>query len=296
MLKTIKMILGPAKREIEKLQYKKQHIDLIYNKKSELVQNMLVQNFKLFDKTAIVFGGTGGVGTQVVVQLLQCGCRVVVVGRKKQKFYDIFKDNLENLTFFLWDPTIEKDYQKKVQELMDLYGKFEIFINCLGVFSEKDRKRDWKNIEEINLKTSFESNLFIPYMIEKEIALQYINHHIKGHIVNVTSITGMHAVYGLTPYGLSKAALIHYTKALAILVAQYGIVVNGVAPGPIATAMGKKVENDSLFNSNTPNMRIATPEEIASTIIFLASDLASNLNGEIIVSDGGESLRGSNIF
>ena len=292
MFKAIKAVLGAAKREVKNQEYKMVHEELKYDKNSPLVKNMLIKNFNIEGKTAIVLGGTGGVGMSVVKQLIDCKCKVIVIGRNKRKFDMLFQDQNKDISFIKWDPFEETDYTGMLKCIIDECQSFDIYINCMGFFTEKDRSNDWLNVEEKDLIDSFKSNFFVHYLIEKEIVKFFIKNDIKGHIVNVTSITGLHATYGMIPYGLSKAALIHFTKSLAIAVAKYGIVVNGIAPGPIATSMGGKYENDSIFNSNTPNMRIALPEEIASTIVFLASDMALNLNGEIIVSDGGETLRG----
>ncbi len=295
MFKELKSILGATKKEINNQKYKVSHNELRYDKSSDLVRNMMIKNFNFAGKRAVVLGGTGGVGLHTVNQLVDCGCEVIVIGRNKCKYDSLFSKYSDNISFYQWDPLKNKDYEFEIKELVKVYGNFEIYINCMGVFTEKDKKNDWGLVNEIDLLDSFNSNFFVHYLIETVVANYYKKNNIKGHIVNVTSITGLHPNYGMTPYGLSKAALIHFTKALALTFAKDGIVVNGIAPGPIATSMGNKKENDSIFNSNSPNMRIALPEEIASTIIFLASDIASNMNGTIIVSDGGETIRGHGV-
>lgn len=90
--------------------------------------------------------------------------------------------------------------------------------------------------------------------------------------------------------------MIHYTKGLALQLVKYGITVNGICPGPIATEMANMKNPNDLYNGSSPRKRYATPEEIASTIIFLASGVADNMVGTIIVSDGGEIERGYNVL
>ena len=118
------------------------------------------------------------------------------------------------------------------------------------------------------------------YMIEQKI---------RGSIVTVISEMGFRAAK--TPYDISRWGERGFIRGAALMLAEYGIVVNGVAPGIISTEMGGYKEGDSLYLKAHPNKRYVTPKEIANTCLFLASDFGNNMVGEIIISDGGSHLK-----
>ena len=126
MFKELKAVLSATKKELNNQKYKMSHQDLKYDKNSELVSNMMIKNFNLKGKRAVVLGGTGGVGIQVVYQLVDCGCSVVVIARNKDKYDLLFSGFRDSVMFYQWDPLKDKDYDFKINDLIMTYGKFEI--------------------------------------------------------------------------------------------------------------------------------------------------------------------------
>ena len=118
-----------------------------------------------------------------------------------------------------------------------------------------------------------------------------INKKIHGHIVNVASIKGF--IGEASPYSVSKWGVVGLTKGLGRILAPKDIVVNGLAPGGTLTPMAH-IEDNSMLHLATPSMRLADPNEMANLAVFLGSDLGNNIVGEVIISDGGQSLQYGN--
>lgn len=160
-------------------------------------------------------------------------------------------------------------------------GKIDILVNSAGVVSHSDflhmTEKEYNSIMDINAKgTYFMSQAVGKFMIEKKI---------KGHILNVTSSSALRPAW--TPYQMSKWAVRGFTLGAADVLLPYGIVVNALAPGPVATPMLGKFGGDSIYNETSPSGRYAMPEEIAQLAVFMVSDMGNLIVGDTFYITGG---------
>jgi NAD(P)-dependent dehydrogenase (short-subunit alcohol dehydrogenase family) len=172
-----------------------------------------------------------------------------------------------------------------VAEIERRFGRLDALVNNAGiaVFAPlmETSDDDWKRVLEVNLTGPFIcTKAVVPLMCE----------HGGGAIVNITSISAVRASTLRSAYGTSKAGLAHLTKQLAVELAAQGIRVNGVAPGPVETAMAKAVHTPEIradYHDAIPLNRYGLEEELAEAVFFLCSDRASYITGQILAVDGG---------
>lgn len=160
-------------------------------------------------------------------------------------------------------------------------GQLDILVNSAGVVSHADflhmTEAEYDSIMDINAKgTYFMSQAVGKHMIEKKV---------RGHILNVASSSALRPAW--TPYQMSKWAVRGLTLGLADVLLPYGIVVNAIAPGPVATPMLGKFEGDSIYNETSPSGRYAMPEEIAQLAVFMVSHLGDLIVGDTFYMTGG---------
>ena len=164
---------------------------------------------------------------------------------------------------------------------MSSTGKIDILVNSAGLVSYSDfyhmTEQEYDSIMDVNAKgTYFMSQAIGKMMIEKKI---------KGHILNVTSSSALRPAW--TPYQMSKWAVRGLTLGLADALLPYGIIVNAIAPGPVATPMLGKFEGDSIYSDKFPSGRYAMPEEIAQLAVFMVSDMGNLIVGDTFYMTGG---------
>lgn len=172
-----------------------------------------------------------------------------------------------------------------VSEVERRFGRLDVLVNNAGVavFAPlmETSDADWSRVLAVNLTG--------PFLCTKA-AVPLMRQHGGGAIVNITSISGLRASTLRSAYGSSKAGLAHLTKQLAVELAELGIRVNGVAPGPVDTAMAKAVHSPEIradYHDAIPLNRYGLEEELAEAIFFLCSDRASYITGQILAVDGG---------
>ena len=165
------------------------------------------------------------------------------------------------------------------------FGRLDALVNNAGVavFAPlmETSDADWNRVLAINLTG--------PFLCTKA-AVPLMRDHGGGAIVNITSISGLRASTLRSAYGTSKAGLAHLTKQLAVELAEFGIRVNGVAPGPVDTAMAKAVHSPAIradYHDAIPLNRYGLEEELAEAVFFLCSDRASYITGQVLAVDGG---------
>jgi NAD(P)-dependent dehydrogenase (short-subunit alcohol dehydrogenase family) len=170
-------------------------------------------------------------------------------------------------------------------EIERRFGRLDALVNNAGVavFAPlmETSDADWSRV--------LATNLTGPFLCSKA-AVPLMRHHGGGAIVNITSISGLRASTLRSAYGTSKAGLAHLTKQLAVELAELGIRVNGVAPGPVDTAMAKAVHSAEIradYHDAIPLNRYGLEEELAEAVFFLCSDRASYITGQILAVDGG---------
>jgi NAD(P)-dependent dehydrogenase (short-subunit alcohol dehydrogenase family) len=250
----------------------------------------------LSGKVAVVIGGTSGIGRAIAHGLAQAGADVVPTSRRAEQVeiaaaeIEAFGKRTLRLTSDVSDRT---SLQNVLEETVVAFEKVDILVNSAGRtkraptidFSEED----WNAIFDTNLTGTLRAcQVFGRHMIER----QY------GRIINIASLSTFVALYEVAAYSASKAAVASLTKSLAVEWAAHGVCVNAIAPGVFRTALNQRLLDESErgreFLLRTPMKRFGKVEELAGAAIFLASDAASFVTGEIITVDGGFLASGVN--
>ena len=234
-------------------------------------------------KVAIVTGAARGIGRTATDLFLADGWSVVMVDRLGE-LLDAEASKLTHVSAITADVSNPQDAGRIMTEAIRAFGRIDCLVNNAGVadfgpLEEHDFTR-WRRVMETNLDGVFLcAQASIPYLKKT-----------RGSIVNIGSISGLRASTLRVAYGTSKAAVIHLTKQQAAELGEYGVRVNCVAPGPVATVMSKQVHTQDIidaYHDAIPLNRYGTEREIAEAIVFLASDKASYITGQILAADGG---------
>lgn len=242
---------------------------------------------KMFEeKHILVTGGTSGIGLEIAKKFLSLGAKVTITGRNIDKLNAIKKE-IQNESLFVteWDISSTNIIDEKVDEIIEKMGKIDILINNSGIYAPNNFfDTDEKLFDEI-----MNTNLKGLFFTSKKIAEYFIKNSIKGKIINISSIT---SITGASiPYGISKWGVRGLTQGLARDLIKHGIVVNAVAPGVVATAINPELSTgENMYRAGALSKRASTVEEIAEITIFLCSASATNIIGQTIVCDGGETL------
>lgn len=241
----------------------------------------------LKDKVAIVTGGTRGIGFAIVRKFLQNGAKVALFGSKKDsvnKAIDELKNENSSYEVIGFSPKLnnEEEVSKTMEKIKEKYGHIDILVNNAGASSSTPilnyTDEEYEKISNLNIKSVFVcSKAVIPYLEET-----------KGVILNTSSMVSIYGQPAGVMYPASKFAVNGMTISLARELALKGIRVNAVAPGIIETDMVKNLPKEMIepLIKTIPLGRIGKPEDVANAFLFLASDLASYITGEILSVDG----------
>jgi len=235
---------------------------------------------KFAGKIVIVTGGSSGIGAAIVEHFVARGAHVVVADVNPPARAD------ENIIFLRTDVASSAAVEELIEAAFKRFGGIDILINNAGVGALAETpdlpEADWHRLFAINVSSVFYTcRAAIPRMRAR-----------GGAIVNVASISGQFGDYGMGAYNASKAAMINFTKSLALDCARDNIRVNALCPGAIGdTAMGVgkmgSAGDRQDWLDRIPLGRLGTPREMANIVAFLASDEASYMTGSIVAADGG---------
>ncbi|MBQ9509454.1 MAG: SDR family oxidoreductase [Bacteroidales bacterium] len=245
---------------------------------------------KRFDnKTVMITGAGGGIGYAVMQAFASEGANIIACEYQEQ---DIFKEKWDSVAKehhcfvypFFFDLANDEAIKDAMKHIYALKTPIDVLVNNAGVSAGGFLAMT--SIQSI--KDVFQINYFAQVLITQYIS-KLMCRAKSGTIVNTGSVMGIDSAAGGSAYGASKAAFIHFTKCLSKELAMYGVRVNAVAPNLINTQMAKQMEQksfDSMINTASLK-RMGEPSEVANTILFLASDESSYINGQVIRVDGG---------
>jgi len=237
--------------------------------------------------TALVTGATSGIGTATAVLLAARGAHVLIGGRDATRgaaVVDSIRRDGGQADFLagdLQDAASARDFARRATELGD--GRVDILVNSAAIFPVGPTAET----DEADIDAVYAVNVKVPFVLVGELAPAMVARG-KGAIVNIITMAADFGIVGMALYGSSKAALSLLTKAWAAEFGPSGVRVNAVSPGPTLTegtaAMGEQLEHLAAM---APAGRIASPQEIAASIVYLVSDDASFVHGAILPVDGG---------
>ncbi len=237
----------------------------------------------LSGKVAFITGGTSGIGLAIAKKYVASGCKVIICGtneKKLQTAIDSFSDDVKGIRLDISDIDLMDEVLERAIALFP-ENKIDILVNCAGVIGHERfgdvTEQEFDRIMDVNVKgTFFLSQTICNYMIKNGI---------KGHILNISSSSALRPAKD--PYQLSKWAINGFTKGLADLMIQHGIVVNAIAPGQTRTPMLEKEADDSIYHSTCPAGRYVMPEEVANIALLLVSDMGNMIVGDTCYITGG---------
>ncbi|MGW4731087.1 SDR family NAD(P)-dependent oxidoreductase [Streptomyces shenzhenensis] len=246
--------------------------------------------FSLEGRTALVTGGNQGLGKAFALALAQAGARVAISGRRAEANQTAVEEAAKAgyaLTAITADITDDQQVTAMTEQAQEAFGgHIDILVNNAGTcyhapsFDVTDEQ--WASVFDLNVRALWKTSLAVGKgMCERG----------SGSIVNIGSMSGIivNRPQWQPAYNASKAAVHHLTKSLAVEWAPHGVRVNALAPGYTKTEMAPVDRPDlqRYWVEDTPQQRYAMPEEIAPSVVFLASDAASFITGSILVADGG---------
>jgi NAD(P)-dependent dehydrogenase (short-subunit alcohol dehydrogenase family) len=247
----------------------------------------------LAGKVAIVTGGAKGIGRAIVERLVGEDCRVMIadIDDTAGPRLAALLGGDDHARFTECDVAEKLDVRNLVAATTSAFGGVDILVNNAGITGGGEfldlKEDDFDRVMRVNLKGAF--------LLTQSVARLWVervkNGGPAGSVVNMSSVNAVFAVPREVPYSISKAGLAQLTRVAALALAPYGIRVNAVGPGSVATDMLTPTERDPQARrtllSRTPLGRVAAPEEIANVVAFLASDEASYVTGQTIYADGG---------
>jgi NAD(P)-dependent dehydrogenase (short-subunit alcohol dehydrogenase family) len=248
---------------------------------------------KLHGQVALITGGDSGIGRAVAILFAKEGADVAIVYLNEHDDAAETKRRVEaegrRCVTFAGDVGREPFCQDVVQQTVAALGQLDILVNNAA---EQHPQDSLAKITAEQLERTFRTNIFAYFYLSKA-ALPHL--HAGSAIINTTSVTAYRGSPHLLDYSATKGAIVAFTRSLALALADQGIRVNGVAPGPIWTPLiPSTFDEDKVahFGADVPLQRVGQPEEIAPSYVFLASDDASYMTGQVLHPNGGEVING----
>ena len=238
---------------------------------------------------ALITGASSGIGAAISIEFAEAGWNVMAAGRDEGRLEEV-ADVSDNISTWAGDLLESEDCDELVADTLDEFDSIDCLVNSAGILprgnAENTSDDEWRDTMTINLDVPFYlSRAALPSLLKTE-----------GSIVNVASYWGLRAGPKVLAYCVSKGGLIQFTRAMALDYAADGIRVNAICPGGVDTPMlaagATEAATDvdsflSMVAENSPNKRIADPSDIATLVLFLASDAAKHITGTAIPIDGG---------
>ena len=236
------------------------------------------------ERVVLVTGGTRGIGHAIAKALVAAGAKVAICGRDGAKAAAAAAGLGGTAKGYACDVADQTQVETLIESVEKDLGPIDVLVNNAGITKDNLLFRigagDWDSVLDTNLKAAF--------LLTKLTARGMIKRR-WGRIINISSVVGLTGNKGQANYAASKAGLIGFTKSVAKELASRNVLVNAVAPGYIATEMTEAISDEmkQALQAAIPLGRLGQGEDIAHAVLFLASDLASYITGQVLVVDGG---------
>ncbi|ADI38544.1 3-oxoacyl-[acyl-carrier-protein] reductase [Waddlia chondrophila 2032/99] len=243
----------------------------------------------LKDQTAIVTGGSAGIGRAITRTFVEHGATIAIFGTHAERGKSVAEEinaqaGGEAVHFFQVDVSDKNRVGQAVNEVLSLFGKVDILVNNAGITRDqllmKMTEDDWDEVMAVNVKSCYNTcQALVRQMMKAR----------RGKMINMSSVVGLTGNAGQANYAASKSAIIGFSKALAKELAPRNICVNCVAPGFIDTRMTEALgdQQKQAILSQIPFGKMGSVEDVANAVLFLASSLSDYITGQVITVDGG---------
>jgi 3-oxoacyl-[acyl-carrier protein] reductase len=244
-------------------------------------------NIDLKGRTALVTGASRGIGREIALALAGAGANVACVATNAQLLSEVVAQAGPPAIALPCDVSKAAEVDRAVEACAQKFGGLDILVNNAGITRDnlllRLKEEEWDAVVDTNLKG--------PYLFIKA-AGRYLMRSKAGRVINVSSVAGLMGNPGQANYSSAKAGLIALTKTAARELSSRNVLINAVAPGFVKTDMAAKVDPKVIEQAlqNIPLKRMGEAKEIAAAVLFLASDLASYITGQVIVVDGGMAM------
>lgn len=242
----------------------------------------------LSGKTALITGASRGIGKAIAIRFAEQAADIAFTDIKRDRNMEALENELKDLGIkvkgYASDASSWQDSEALVEQVMEEFGTIDILVNNAGITRDnlllRMNEDDWDLVIKVNLKSAFN----LTKAVERPMLRQR-----KGSIINMSSVVGIEGNPGQSNYAASKAGLIGFTKSIAGELASRSIRCNAIAPGFIDTEMTQKLPEDvrNSWIEDIPLKRAGNPEDVANVALFLASDLSSYVNGQVVSVCGG---------
>lgn len=248
---------------------------------------------QLLDKVCLITGGAAGIGAATAVRFATAGAKVVICDLNEEAGQALLPSLGEDAAFYRVNVADREEVQTWIEDVLTQYGRIDVLVNNAGITRDAQLVK-YKNGEVVGQMTEGDFDLVINVNLKgvfncTQAVVPTMMAQNGGVILNASSVVGLDGNFGQTNYVATKAAVVGMTKTWARELGKFGIRVNAIAPGFIATDMVAKMPEKVLdgMRGHTPLRRLGEPEDIANAYAFLASDDASFISGAVLRVDGG---------
>ncbi|MCA9174933.1 MAG: glucose 1-dehydrogenase [Planctomycetales bacterium] len=247
--------------------------------------------FSVSGQTVLISGGSRGIGEAIAVGFARRGATTIITGRHTETLAETARRHeADGVTLEICecDVSQRESIDRCVRDTLERFGKIDTLVNVAGV----NRRKPCLEVTDEDFDFVLDINLRGAFLMSREVGRHMVERQ-SGCQINIASLNTDRPLHSVGPYAMSKAAMGHMTRVLALEWGEFGVRVNGLAPGFILTDLTKQLWSDEKMQqwglANTPQRRLGTPEDMVGTALFLASPAAAFMTGQTLFVDGGYS-------